>query len=207
MTHRQATGPSREELAAYADGELAGADRARVQEWLIANPDAAAEVADLRRLDWLYRTTAPVEPDEQTWANVFQRIERAAEQPSRPRQPLLRRIVRVLVPLTAAAVVLLMVSLQPAPLRQPLAERIEPFPVASADDVEIISLADADQRSLLIGRPPLFEPMVLGRPNDMSDLDIRPDTDGMVPTVRPIEGGSVVIVAPLAWSGVDEKED
>src|SRR5205814_7023357 len=43
-------GPTPEQLAAYADGELADADRAAVEAWLLRDPSAAAEVEAQRRL-------------------------------------------------------------------------------------------------------------------------------------------------------------
>jgi hypothetical protein len=199
-------GPSREELAAYADGELRGAARARVQAWVVAHPEAAAEVESLRRLDRLCRAAAPAEPSEATWAGLLDRIEREAAHRRRPARPWLPRLARLMVPLAGAAAVLLALWSYPVAPRSGNPDYVEPFPVASSDEVEIISLADADQPMVVVGKSPLSEPIVLGRPDDMSDLDIKPDVDGMVPTVRPIEGGSVVIVAPLGWSGVDEKD-
>jgi hypothetical protein len=199
-------GPSREELAAYADGELRGAARARVQAWMADHPEAAREVVALRELKQVFRATAPAEPNETTWATVLERIEREATLRRQPARGWFARLARWTVPLAGAAAVLLTLAFYPATPTPAPREHVEPFPVVTPDDVEIISLADADHRAVVVGRPPLFEPIVLGRPSDMSDFDFRPDVDGMVPAIHPGEGGSVVIVAPLGWSGVDEKD-
>src|SRR4051794_15463828 len=79
MLPRQANdagGPTREELAAYADGELRGAAHARVQVWLAAHPEAAGEVVSLRQLGHLYRASTPADPGAAAWTAMLDRIER-----------------------------------------------------------------------------------------------------------------------------------
>ncbi len=204
MLRRKAidAGPTPLEIAAYADGELRGSAHARVAAWLAAHPETSAEVDEIRRLDYLCKTGGPADPGEAAWQNVWQRVEQAAAAQA-PRTRWWQRLGRMAVPLGSAAAALLVAVL----LRPDAPPPIDPYPVVRADEVDIISYADADWRTVLVGQLPLSEPIVLGRPDDMSDLDIRPDTDGMVPTVRPIEGSSVVIVAPLGWSGADDKDE
>ena len=64
--------PSKDELLAmaYADGELAPAERARFEERLRAEPGLAREVAELRRLDVLARHAAPPEPMDSEWERL-----------------------------------------------------------------------------------------------------------------------------------------
>jgi hypothetical protein len=75
----------------------------------------------------------------------------------------------------------------------------EPFPVASAEDVDIISVEAADAGTLVIGEPPLKEPLVWASAGDVTLERVEPDWDGMVPEVRmPSEGPDPpMIVAPL----------
>jgi anti-sigma factor RsiW len=47
---------SREQMMAYADGQLAGGEQAEVEAWLAANPEAAAEVALIGRQNDAIRT-------------------------------------------------------------------------------------------------------------------------------------------------------
>jgi hypothetical protein len=199
--------PSPDELAAYADGELRGAARARVQAWLVGHPEAAGEVAAVRSLDRLCRAAGPSLPDEAAWAKVFQSIEQQTEQDRRRPTAAWRRLARVLIPLSGAAAILLVFLFHQAGKHQsPVApEPVEPFPVASIDEIEIISMDDADRHALVIGKPPLSEPMVLVAAGDTSEIHIQADVDGMKPSIaRPVDGATM-IVAPLS-SGVDEKD-
>jgi len=198
--------PRPEELAAYLDGELEAPARLRVQHWLARRPDAAAEAEDLREMARLIKHTAVPEPDAAAWAATLERIERAVRAQRRPAAPLLGRIAAVLLPLAGAAAVLLALLPPPAGVQVPRPEAVEPFPVVTPDDVELISLEHADRDAVLVGHSPLSEPIVLVMPGDMSDLQIKPDVDGMVPSVtRAVEGSSaVVVVAPLGWTGVDD---
>jgi hypothetical protein len=208
--HNEVGTPSPEQLAAYADGELDWSSRAQVQAWLLVHPEAAAEVESLRELAQLCRATVPAEPDAAAWASSLDNIERQAagqRQHRRRALGLVARLIRAIVPLAGAAAVLFVLWLHQPGQRDmpPGTEQPEPFPVASADDVDIISMDDADRQTLVVGKPPLSEPIVLVGPGDMTDIDIKPDQDGMVPTrARLADGGStVMLVAPLGWSGVD----
>jgi anti-sigma factor RsiW len=64
--------PSRDELLAmaYADGELAPAERARFEQRLSEEPALAREVAELRRLELLARHAAPPEPMDHEWERL-----------------------------------------------------------------------------------------------------------------------------------------
>ena len=200
--------PRREELAAYLDGELDAAGRARVQHWLAQQPGAAAAAEELRELAHLVKQSCIPEPEEAAWAATLDRIDRAVTAQRRSAAPLLARIASLIVPIAGAAAVLLALFLRPVAVESTQPEAVEPFPVVTPDDVELISLEHADRDAVLVGHSPLSEPIVLVKPGDMSDLQIKPDVDGMVPTVaRAVEGKSaVVLVAPLGWTGVDDEE-
>src|SRR5260370_7600505 len=74
-------------LAAYVDGELGEAERARVEAWLDSHPAARAEVEAQRRLGrWFEAGTAP-EPAAHAWDNMLARIETALLPPARPLPP------------------------------------------------------------------------------------------------------------------------
>jgi hypothetical protein len=70
--------------------------------------------------------------------------------------------------------------------------------VVSADDVEIVSLRAADRVTLVVGVPPVTEPLVLASLGDVELDGVEPDADGMVPDVHMGEGSvTPMIVAPL----------
>lgn len=64
--------PSRDQLLAmaYADGELAGDERARFEARLAAEPLLAQEVAEYRSIELLAREMAPPEPADHEWARL-----------------------------------------------------------------------------------------------------------------------------------------
>lgn len=184
------------ELAGYVDGELDPAARRRVEAWLAAHPEAAREVEGQRRLQSLWHEAAPADPGEAAWAGVLARVEAGLATTPRAR----RAWLRWLAGLGAAAAVLLGVlgsfrtpgeDDDGLPLRGP-------FPVASAHEVEIISIDAADVRTLVVGEPPLREPVVLAAVGDVKLRSVEPDDDGMMPDVRIAQGPTVpMIVAPL----------
>lgn len=212
MTPRQpklVIAPTPEQLAAYADGELDPAARVRVQEWLADHSEGAAAVEATRSLQRVWRETRPDDPSEAAWGRTLREVENrlAAERSRSPRT--IARMVRVLLPLSGAAAILLAVTLHRPVVTPPLAppEPIEVLPIVSANEIEIISMDDVDRTALVVGRPPLWEPMVLVSPGDTSEIHIQPDTDGMRPTVtRPIDGlATTLIVAPLPAAPGDDK--
>src|SRR5436190_5975510 len=89
--HRERPFP--EILAAYADGELDAAGRARVETWLARHPEAAADL-DAQR-EWsrrnrrLWQSAAGPQPSDARWSRLFSSIQQALTAP--PAQPLVRR--------------------------------------------------------------------------------------------------------------------
>src|SRR5262245_35162523 len=73
--------PFPELLAAYADGELDAAGRARVEAWLAEHPDALVELENQRKLSRtnteLWQSSAPASPGERSWARMIVRVHTA----------------------------------------------------------------------------------------------------------------------------------
>lgn len=170
-------------------------------------PDRAGDA----ELDRLFAASVAPEPSETAWTHLLQRIERDTGQPlatlrgKTNRRPLY--FARLLLPVAAAAV-LAAVWFRSAPNgTTPVPERGEPFPIAAAAEVEIVSMEGGDYRALVVGKPPLSEPMVLVAHGDATEIQVQPDVDGMVPAVARLADGlaTTMIVAPLLSAGDDGK--
>jgi hypothetical protein len=175
--------PSPEQLAAYADGELdrcpQGAFlKGRIEEWLAAHPDGATEVEALRRLARLWQAGAAPAPAEPAWEPVRASLRQAAlepaDLPSRGAGRWLGWGTAVLV--ASAALVLLTLSLVPRPENTlpPEPEGLEPLPVATADEVEIIRVDGDATDGVVIGELPVPGPIVLARPGEVTILKPEP---------------------------------
>jgi hypothetical protein len=168
------------------DGELGPADHAAVEDWLLDHPaDRAAVDAD-RRLTELMRVSAAPDPGEAAWAGVLQRI--ASAPPAPARRPLRRGrwialAFAVAAGLAAAAVLLAVLPGKP----------VEPLPVASDDDIEIISMDGGDERALVVGQPPVHGPFLLASAGDVTVDDTGHDVDVIMP---PDQGSGAVIIMP-----------
>src|SRR5262249_8962382 len=193
--------PTPEQLAAYADRELEPAARQRIEAWLANHPEAAADMAAVQRLSSLWHAAAPPEPHESSWREIVQRVHagvQAAAAKVVTRRP--RRGLRWGMAFGAAAAVLLAMALAPL-WRKPAspnsatglskqedsggdAARLLPFPVAAADDVDIISIEEADVNALVVGDPPVRGVLKLAAAEDVSLESVDPAPgDGMVPWV------------------------
>ena len=64
-----------EMLAAFVDGELDARQRAAVEKWLAADPEARADVEAQRRIAVLWQACRPAEPDETAYRSALQHIE------------------------------------------------------------------------------------------------------------------------------------
>jgi len=141
-------------------------------------PDSPTDAEVQRRLARLMDDTAPPLPTDEQWADVLARIERdLAAPPARPRS-WSRRVFAATAVLAVAAVVVLAVALQrpPADQRTPndaLPE--DPWPVASADDVLILSMDDRDRGALVVGEPPVNESLVLMAADEVKVENVQPD--------------------------------
>ena len=210
--------PSPEQLAAYADGELDGRPemeplRRRIEAWLARHPEAAADLNAQRRLAQLWQATTPPEPSEAAWQDVLARLEPLPATAERGRRgPGLRFAAWAVAALAAtAAAVWLALALfppgagpeiarqRPRDLEQrkpplpatPAAEPMEPFAVATADEVEILSIGGADTGTVAVGEMPLSGPMLLVQAGEVEVQHVEPE-------VRTGANGSPMLWAPLA---------
>src|SRR5437764_4714017 len=78
-------------LAAYADGELDAAGRARVEAWLADHPEARAELEAQRKLSRrnqrLWQASAGPSPGEVGWSRLFARVHQALSAPAPAARP------------------------------------------------------------------------------------------------------------------------
>jgi hypothetical protein len=107
--------PSRELLAAFADGEFEDrphlAERGRqIEAWLALHPEAAAELEGQTELSHLWRSTTAAEPSPAAWAKVWAQVEQAPKRMPPKRWPAALWLTGIAA-LGAAAAVLLVVLL------------------------------------------------------------------------------------------------
>lgn len=190
--------PTPEQLAAYADGQLYGPERERVESWLLHHPDASAEVESYRRLARMWETASAPEPPADAWDRTLDRI--------KDRLPGNRRAAPAfpwgsgLAGLAAAAAVLVAMllprSLGPGRLTYP--GEVVPFPVISPDDVNVISMDAADIEQLVVAKPPVeLRDIVFANHDDVKLLG-QPDPD-----IRLEDWFAPMIVDPLAVAAND----
>lgn len=200
--------PTPEQLAAYVDGELEAAGRRQVEQWLAGQAEAAADVEAQRRLLALWRKLPLREPAEADWAATLGRIQAACVTPTRP--AVRQRLAWIGVALTALAATLALALFRDSPRRpgtrvQPqlvVVPAVERLPVATATEVEIISMDAADAALLVIGEPPVNEPLVLAAPGEIKLDKMEPDEDGMVPHFADSQGPDApMIVVPATPRG------
>jgi anti-sigma factor RsiW len=188
MSNEMEWSPTPETLAAYEDGEYEEIGQAgmktRVEAWLLQHPEAAAELADHRRLRHLWNAAAPAEPDADTWAALLARIEAAPRTARHSRWGRgLGWIAGLLVVGAAALFVVATGMLNPGPA-QPDVDS-EPFIVATAEEVEILSVAGADTQTLVVGQLPVGGPLELLQQGEVTVTSVAPAAhDNMVPQMR-----------------------
>jgi anti-sigma factor RsiW len=201
--------PFPELLAAYVDGELDPAGRARVEAWLADHPAALAKLEAQHKLSRRNRrlwqaSTAPA-PSEASWSRLYSRMQKALAAPPRPvgapaaaQRPRGFRILAVVS--TAAAALLAVALIRPdlPPSTPTSLPADEAWAVASDDDIEIVGIQDSDTDRLVVGRPPLTGPIVLASVSDVVFDKVAPDTDGMMPQMPPPGASVPMIVAPIA---------
>jgi hypothetical protein len=209
--------PTPEQLAAYADGELDGRPaleplRRRIAAWLAEHPDTAAEIEAQRRLTRLWRATTPPEPSEEVWDGVLERLEQLPRTSPEHgwRVARLAGWAGAALAACAAAVWLALALSGPGPGRavvrqaprdpgkrervvapRPAPKEDEPFPVATADEVEILRINGADTETVLVGELPVSGPLIMPEPGEVEIT--RPQ-----PEVRMADG------PPMVWPGGDK---
>jgi hypothetical protein len=196
-------------LAAYADGELDGFDRARVEDWLADHPEDRGLLEDqesLARGSDVWPALGPPEPSDAEWTACLHGIESAV------RPPLARRWLPwigsfALVATAAAIIVAVGVGRPPAPPADPdplpvfVAACDQPFPMATDDDVRIISLPEAAAGLLVVGRHPLGDSMVvLAKTDEVEFLGVGNDVAGRFPEVP---ADAAPEDAPVLWAPRD----
>jgi hypothetical protein len=193
-------------LAAYADGELPPAECRRVEAWLAAHPEARADIEAQRRLARLFDESAPPPPADERWAEALARVRQRLDEPA-PRR---RRAAMVAALLGLAAALLLALVLKyprgggPAgPPERPRPADEDVWPVASAADVEILSMDDRDRGALVVGEPPVNEPMELLTENEVK-VNKLPDGPGRAVRVH-IGSGAPYVVVSVGPPGPDEE--
>jgi hypothetical protein len=166
---RDPRGPSIEELAAFLDGELAPDDWTRVQDWLANHPQDAGLMEDHRNFLRFWQESAPAEPSEKAWGNVFARIEAGSHQAGANLRTALRRGRRIRVGLLGAAAAAAVILAIVAPWREPSDKfDLDGFPIVNADDVDLVSMEGNDAQLLVVGNPPEEEPLVLVATGDVT---------------------------------------
>jgi hypothetical protein len=213
--------PSPEQLAAYADGELEGPMQAPLKklviDWLREHPEARAEIEGCRRLSELWQLTAPPDPEERLWTAVWKRVqeikpplpvgEKAAEK---------WRVLPWVAALAGVAAILALALWLPGQVREwwnptdekqeaqqkqpigpaPVAQN-EPWPVVSADEVDIVRIEGADLLTLVVGKPPVEGPMQWAAPGEVWLASVQPaPSDDMVPNIHTLPGKTEF---PMSW--------
>jgi hypothetical protein len=210
-TTRDDREPSPEHLAAYADGELDGdprlsALRDQVEAWLADHPAARAEVESQRRLTRLWQETRPEAPAEGAWERVLPAVRQRVLAGGRSRGPRwwpFAWVVGALATGAAAAAITVAFLRAPPPAEvarpdppwqqprppdgpgpAPRPGSAEPFPVATADEVEILSVRGPEMARLLVGRRPVEGPLELVAHGEVEVERAEPDFqmgDGATP--------------------------
>jgi anti-sigma factor RsiW len=202
MTWNSEWAPSPKMLAAYLDGEFEGRDdlaglRRRVENWLAVHPQARADLAAHRRLRQLWQATTPSEPGPLTWSGMMAQLETWKQGPGcvLP-QPKTRKRWPVAMVLSLAASILILVLIRTGPM-----EDIDPFPVATEQEVVILHVDGSDTASLVVGQLPVQGPLELAGPGEVTLTSVQPaQGDNMVPEFG-AEG------RPIIWVRAETEED
>jgi hypothetical protein len=159
---------AREPTSAFGDGRLPeSVDDA--DDWLKDHPEASVDFADLERLKELYQGAGPLEPDEVAWTATLRRIAGAVPPPRERVRPS-RRLTWMALGLMAAAALVAFLLVRSAWFtgpRTPPLPADEPYPVAEANDVNIISMDANDVAALVVGEPPVSDDLVFAQCSDI----------------------------------------
>jgi hypothetical protein len=205
MMHEEIPKPTPEMLAAYVDGELEPCQRQALETWLADHPEARADVEAQRRLAQLWQSVRPVEPDAATWSVALASIQTRLPCGSRVHRQ--RRLpIRWLVGVAAAAAVAASVVVwlnRPSEPNSIIPRPVEPWPVVSAEDIIITSIAEADRDSIVVGELPVSSPLALADHGDINQVELTPD-QGMNPQFHP-EHVPMIISEPRKEPGLEGK--
>lgn len=198
----------KEWLAAYADDELTSRERDRVENWLAENPQArelleTQESLGRGNLDY-WQAVQPPTPTPAQWL----RVERAVRSvhPAQPVRIWIGRLATVALLATAASLFFLLwpgqQAIVDAPgVAEPPSVIVEPYAMASSNDVQIISLPESAAHLLVVGEHPLNgTTMALARFGDVEFLGVGSDIAGRFPDL-PIDANAQEI--PMLWAPKD----
>lgn len=199
QTPKSGDGPVPAELLmAFADGELDSRQQTAVERWLQQHPEAVAEVEALRELDRLWQETPVPDPDTTSWAVTLDAIHREARTARRQ-----ARWTALLGALGAAAVCLALLTW---PYRgqhnvselAAVSSAEPPWPVVTVEDIDILSIDGRDHDALVVGVPPVPEPLVLATADEIRLSHVGPTEDGRFPMSMPVINDITrpMIVAP-----------
>lgn len=129
------------------------------------------DLSDLERLRALYQASSAPEPAEDVWNGVQSRVHESVGRTASVGGAL-RRPVWMIAGLSAAAALMGLLlakslwTVPPLAAPQPQAV-VEPFPVADADDVRIVSMDARDAASLVVGELPVAGVVEFAQPEDI----------------------------------------
>jgi anti-sigma factor RsiW len=181
--------PTPQQLAAYADGELDATDalaplRQHIEAWLALHPEARAELEAQRHLRRIWDETTPPEPSEAAWRRLLARLPaEPVKTPATVRGPALSRWIAAAVVAAAAG---LFFALRPAeevlppvadqrPQRVAMLDDGATFEVASADEIEVLSVEGRDTHTLAVRDLSIRSLLELLGPGEMTMMQPAPD--------------------------------
>ena len=193
-------------LAAYADGELPPCERVRVERWLAENLDAR-ELLDTqeslaRGNAEFWNAVRPPEPSAEQWHDTLNRIALPVVKPSH-RWVGWMSTAGLLA--TAATLFIALPGPRDTCMNPPAIVPVgvspsddEPYPMASAADVRIISMPQSAVGLLLVGDHPIGDSMlILAKADEVEFLGVGNDPDGRFPAV-PLDPQAAD--APMIWA-------
>jgi anti-sigma factor RsiW len=181
-------------LAAYADGELGPGDRARVDVWLADHPEARDLLDEQESLGpknvEFWQAVRPPEPTRRQWAAARRAVHGRARMPAARRWLPWVGSLALAATATAATVFFALPPVNPttppvpAVASPPRDVDDEPYAMASADEVRIISLPEEAAHLLVVGEHPLGgQAVVLAKADEVEFLGIGTDLAGRFPDV------------------------
>ncbi len=188
-------------LAAYADGEMdrnaiLAQVKKQVEDWLAEHPEARADIEEQRRLRDLWEETTPVEPDPASWAKELGRLEQSARDHKGRRAGSWGWLAGLLT-MTAAAV-WLAYFLSHKQVLLPTVEGNNPFAVATAEEIDILSVEGDDTNTFAVGDMPVRGPLELVGPGEVRVTQVESAVqDNMRLDVQ--EGPAT----PMIWARLD----
>lgn len=189
-------------LAGYVDRELTPGERSDVEAELERDATAQLELAaqrELCRQGTLWSRLTPPEPSDAAWARTLDRIHAALAPQTAPANyntPKSHRW-RWVAALSTAALVFCAVHWLPfSPNHGDAATLAGAFPVATAEDIEIVSI-QGDDGVIVVGVPPLAGALDLATVgNTVLDVVVSDSGDGKADPSQPSKSNEPILVKP-----------